>query len=648
MADHGNTTNEPKTPQWTSNQEQHEAPPKEMGGPSMFDENDDEYLDPGESTGAPDAMDAMMDQYLDRMTPEVNSGQLLSVPVVAVKSDGVLVDVGDKSEGFVSIREFPMIGDKPQVKIGDIIDVIVKGPDPETGLINLSHREARRRKAWIAAEESFKNHTPITGIVTRTVKGGLIMDIGTTAFLPASQIDLQRVNDFESWLGKEVEGFVIEFAPEKRRIIVSRRQMMEGQLESRRRETLQGLTQGQTIEARVKRVVEFGAFIELGAGLDGLIPRSEISWQRNARPEDYIKAGETVTAKVIEIDQETGKVTLSRRLALANPWETAREKYPVGSSVSGEVVSLTSYGAFVRLDEGLDGMIHISDMAWDAAGKKPSDYVAAGQQLTATILNVDTEAKRISLGMKQLTADPWDEIEARYPKGRQIKGAVTGLTKYGAFVELEPGIEGMIHVTDFSWDKKVHQPRDAVKKGEEVEAVVLEIDRERRRISLGIKQLGENPLDVFLAMQRVGDTVEGEVTGVTEFGAFVRLAPNIEGFIHVSQMDQERVDSPKDVLKVGDKVEAKITKIDRETGKISLSRKQLMKDQEKKTISAYMGKKKGGSLLSLGELLEDIQLEDVIPQAKSEAPKAEPTPEPTPELKDEPTPEEPKPEQPAE
>lgn len=593
----------------------------------MFDETDDDYMEPGETAAAPDAMDAMIDQYLDKMAPEVNMGQLLSVPVVAVKSDGVLVDVGDKSEGFVSIREFPMVGDKPQVKPGDVIDVIVKGPDPETGLINLSHREARRRKAWIAAEESFKNHTPIQGIVTRTVKGGLIMDIGTTAFLPASQIDLQRVNDFESWLGKEVEGFVIEFAPEKRRIIVSRRQMLEGQLESRRRETLSGLTQGQTIEAKVKRVVEFGAFVELGAGLDGLVPRSEISWQRNARPEDYVKAGQTVTAKVIEIDQETGKVTLSRRLALANPWDTAREKYPVGSTVSGEVVSLTSYGAFVRLDEGLDGMIHISDMAWDAAGKKPSDYVAAGQQLTATVLNIDTENRRISLGMKQLTADPWDEIEQRYPKGKTIKGAVTGLTKYGAFVELEPGIEGMIHVTDFSWDKKIRQPRDAVKKGDEVEAMVLEIDRERRRISLGVKQMAENPLDVFLAMHRVGDTVEGEVTGVTEFGAFVKLADNIEGFMHVSQMDQERVDSPKDVLKTGDKVEAKITKIDRDSNKISLSRRQLLKDQEKKTISAYMSKKNKGSLLSMGELLEDIQLEDVLPAAKPEPPAEEPKPE---------------------
>ncbi|MEN6624870.1 MAG: 30S ribosomal protein S1 [Candidatus Sumerlaeia bacterium] len=628
MADHGNTANEPKSLHWTSNQEQHEASTSgAMGGPSMFDETDDDYMEPGETAAAPDAMDAMIDQYLDKMAPEVNMGQLLSVPVVAVKSDGVLVDVGDKSEGFVSIREFPMVGDKPQVKPGDVIDVIVKGPDPETGLINLSHREARRRKAWIAAEESFKNHTPIQGIVTRTVKGGLIMDIGTTAFLPASQIDLQRVNDFESWLGKEVEGFVIEFAPEKRRIIVSRRQMLEGQLESRRRETLSGLTQGQTIEAKVKRVVEFGAFVELGAGLDGLVPRSEISWQRNARPEDYVKAGQTVTAKVIEIDQETGKVTLSRRLALANPWDTAREKYPVGSTVSGEVVSLTSYGAFVRLDEGLDGMIHISDMAWDAAGKKPSDYVAAGQQLTATVLNIDTENRRISLGMKQLTADPWDEIEQRYPKGKTIKGAVTGLTKYGAFVELEPGIEGMIHVTDFSWDKKIRQPRDAVKKGDEVEAMVLEIDRERRRISLGVKQMAENPLDVFLAMHRVGDTVEGEVTGVTEFGAFVKLADNIEGFMHVSQMDQERVDSPKDVLKTGDKVEAKITKIDRDSNKISLSRRQLLKDQEKKTISAYMSKKNKGSLLSMGELLEDIQLEDVLPAAKPEPPAEEPKPE---------------------
>ncbi len=648
MADHGNTANDQKSPR-ISNSER--RPPRSeeerlMGGASMFDENEDDYLEPGE-TGAMDEMDAMIDQYLDRMSPEVNQGQLLSVPVVAVKADGVLVDVGDKSEGFVNIREFPMINDKPQVQPGDIIDVIVKGPDPDTGLINLSYREARRRKAWTAAEEAFGKRVPLKGIVTRTVKGGLILDIGTTAFLPASQVDVQRISDFDAWVGREVEGYVIEFAPEKRRIIISRRQMIEDQLETRRRQTLQGFEQNQLIEARVKRVVEFGAFVELGEGLDGLIPRSEISWQRNARPDEYVKAGQTVQAKIIEIDQESGKVTLSRRLAISNPWEAAVERYPAGTEVAGEIVSLTSYGAFVRLDEGLDGMIHISDMAWDSVGKKPGDYVAVGQQVSATVLNVDTENRRISLGLKQLTADPWEGIEQRFPNGRTVKGQVTGLTKYGAFIELEPGIEGMIHVSDFSWDKKVRQPRDVVKKGDEVEAVVLEIDRERRRISLGVKQMGENPLDVFLGTHQPGDVVEGEVTGVTEFGVFVMLAPNIEGFMHVSQMDQERVNSPKDLLKSGDKIEAKITKIDRDSGKISLSRRQLLKEQERKTIANYMSKKSKGSLMSMGELLEDIQLEDIIPaERKKPAPappaaapapapvleEVEPTPEPTPEL----------------
>ena len=628
-AEQGKPTNERPLP-WNSNEPAKNSAEEEriMRGPSIFDETEDDYLAPGENTGPGDEMDAMIDQYLDRMGPEVNQGQLLSVPVVAVKSDGVLVDVGDKSEGFVNIREFPMIDDKPQVKVGDIIDVIVKGPDPDTGLINLSHREARRRKAWTEAEEAFKNRTAMKGVVTRTVKGGLILDIGTTAFLPASQIDLQRVSDFDAWLGREVEGYVIEFVPEKRRIIVSRRQLLEDQLEGRRKEMLSGLKPDTMIEARVKRVVEFGAFVELGVGLDGLIPRSEISWQRNARPEDYLKSGEKVQAKIIEIDHETGKVTLSRRLALANPWESVQERFPVGSPVAGQIVSLTSYGAFVRLDEGLDGMIHISDMAWDSVGHKPGDYVAVGQEVQATVLHIDVEGRRISLGMKQLTRDPWDGIDERYPRGHQIHGRVTGLTKYGAFVELEPGIEGMIHVSDFTWDKKVRQPRDVVKKGEELDAVVLEIDRERRRISLGVKQLSENPMELFFQTHKNGDVVEGEVISVTEFGAFVRLSQNIEGFMHVSQMDQERVESPKDVVKVGETVQAKITKIDRDTGKVSLSRRQLMKEQERKTIATYV-RKNSGSLMSLGELLEDIQLEDVLPPAaKAKKPERKPAPKP--------------------
>lgn len=590
-----------------------------MNGPSMFEDNDDDYMEPGENPEPQDELDTMMDQYLDQMSGEVTQGQLLTVPVVALKGESVLVDVGEKSEGVINIKEFPLVDGKPAVALGDMVEVVVKGYDNESGLINLSYQEARRRKAMKMVKEALDNQTPLKGQVTRTVKGGLIVDIGTTAFLPASQIDLRRIDNFEEWIGREVEGLVIEYVPEKRRIIISRRKMLENAREQLRHSIMEKLTPGQVVEVNVKRIVEFGVFVDL-EGVDGLIPRSEISWQRNARPEDYMQVGDVLQCRIIEINAETGKVTLSRRQAHINPWDTAIERYPAGSVVSGKVVSLTSYGAFVRLEEGLDGMIHVSDMAWDAAGKKPTDYVTTGQDVTATVLGVDPTAKRISLGLKQMTRDPWEEMEARYPKGLHITGRVTGLTKYGAFIELEPGIEGMIHVSDVSWEKRISQPRDVFKKGDEVEACILEVDRNRRRISLGVKQLSESPIEKFLTQFSSGDIVEGEVTSLTEFGAFVKLAEGMEGFMHVSQMDTERVQSPDKVLKVGEVIQAKIIKIENDSGKVSLSRRQLIKEQERQTISAYMkkNKKEGSSLINMGELLGDIVLEDDLP---AEAPK---------------------------
>lgn len=620
-ADNSQQTDKPIRSNWNAKGGEVDPMEAAMNGPSMFDSYDDDYLEPGESAEPQDDMNAMIDQYLDQMTTDVSQGQLLTVPVVAIKSDVVLVDVGDKSEGVINIKEFISIGDKPQIKLGDMIEVVVKGYDSDSGMLNLSHQEARRRKAMVAIKEALESGATLKGVVTRTVKGGLIVDIGTTAFLPASQIDLRRVDNFEEWIGREVEVRVIEYVPEKRRIIVSRRRLLEEERESRRQGVLGKLSVGQVAEVNVKRLVEFGVFVDVD-GIDGLIPRSEISWQRNARPEDYMQVGDVLTAKIIEIDPNTGKVTLSRRQAHNNPWESAAERYPAGAAVSGVVVSLTSYGAFVRLEEGLDGMIHISDMAWDSAGHKPGDYVTVGQEVSATVLNVDFGAKRISLGLKQMTPDPWEAMEARYPKGTRIKGKVTGLTKYGAFVELEPGVEGMIHISDFSWEKRISQPRDVVKKGDEVEACVLDIDRGRRRISLGVKQLSESPIEGFLATHGTGDVVEGEVTNLTEFGAFIKLAEGVEGFMHVSQVERERVNLPSEIFKVGDQVTAKIIKIETDTGKISLSRRQMLKDEERKTINTYMKKKESGSLFNMAELLGDIVLEDDLPAeaAKPAAP----------------------------
>ncbi len=577
---------------------------------------DDEYFDPSEVESAPDEMDAMMDQFLDQMTPNVKRGQLIRVPVVAVKSDGILLDVGDKSEGFVPLREVEDGRGDVTVQVGDVLEVIIKNQDPETGLIGLSYLEAKRRKAWQHAEDCFKNKKPINGKIIRTVKGGVILDIGTTAFLPASQVDLMRIEDFEELIGREVQGYVIEFEPDKRRIIVSRRALLEEERDKIRGEILGKLELGQELDVNVKRLVNFGAFVDV-QGLDGLIPRSEISWQRSARPEEYLTVGETVRIRIVEIDRKKGKITLSRKQAMSDPWPAAEADYSIGSRVSGRVVSITNYGAFVRLREGLDGMVHISDMAWDSHGRKPSDFVETGDEVEVQVLALDLSERRISLGMKQLVPDSWSEMIERYPKGSRFKGKVTGLTRFGAFVELESGVEGMVHISDFSWEKRIEHPKDVVSSGDEIEVCILSVDLEKRRVSLGVKQLVKSPMEKFRKSFKAGDLVEGKVVRVSDQGAFIQLAEGVEGFMHVSQIDTDRVENPADILKEGETVRSKVTKIER-GNKIALSRKAMLKAQEKKTISTYM--RSGStedSLLNMGELLEDLQIEDELGLRKS-------------------------------
>jgi small subunit ribosomal protein S1 len=586
--------------------------------PPDVDAVEDEYMDPSEMDSAPDVMDAMMDQYLDQMSSDVNQGQMIQASVIAVKSDGLLLDVGDKSEGFVPLREVQESNGEMTIQIGDVLEVIIKSQDPETGLVALSYREARRRKAWQQAEDCFKNRKPIEGKIIRTVKGGVILDIGTTAFLPASQIELTRTENFEELIGRVVQGYVIEFVPDKRRIIVSRRALLQEERDQVRGEILKQLEVGQELEVNVKRLVDFGAFVDV-KGLDGLIPRSEISWQRSARPEEYLTVGETIRIRLMEIDQEKGKLTLSRRQAIPDPWSNVETSYPVGSKVSGKVVSLTNYGAFVRLQEGLDGMVHISDMAWDSQGMKPSDFAKTGDELDVEVLNLDPTERRISLGMKQLTTDPWSDMADRYPKGHKLRGKITGLTRYGAFVELETGVEGMVHISDFSWGNRIAHPKDIVKAGEEIDVCVLSVDRERRRISLGVKQLVESPVEQFRKSFKTGDLVEGRVVRLTDQGVFIQLNESVDGFMHVSQMDAERVENPADMMKQGEKVISKITKIER-GNKITLSRKAMLKEQEKKTISTYLksGSSKG-SLQNMGELLEDLQFDDELGLGKPES-----------------------------
>jgi small subunit ribosomal protein S1 len=559
-------------------------------------------------------MDALMDQYLSSMSQAAQAGQHLRAPIIAIQSDSVLVDAGGKAEGVINKSELLNPQGELIYKIGDEVDVVVKGQDPETGLIILSHVEARRHAATKEIEDALESGKKISGRVVRAVKGGLIVDVGTTAFLPASQIDLRRVEDFESWVGRDIDCLVLEYAPAKRRIIVSRRKLLEQERAAQREEMLSKISVGQVIEARVKRLVDFGAFVDLG-GIDGLIPRAEISWQRTAKPEDYLKVDEDIQVTVLQIEKESGKITLSRRRMTPDPWETATDRFSVGLTVQGKVVALTNYGAFIRIEEGLDGMIHIKDIAWDSDGRKPADYLQVGQDVTASLLDINAETKRIALGLKQQTEDPWSHVPGRYPVGTRIRGVVTGLNKYGAFVELEPGIKGMVHVSDFSWEKRINQPKDVVTKGEEIETCVLSVDADKRRISLGVKQLEESPVKSFCEGHKVGDAVEGEVSEVTDFGVYLKLEESLRGFIHVSQLDRNRVESPGSLFKVGDTVKAEIVKINPDSNEIKLSRRHLLKREEKRDVAPYLKSSRssapGGH--RLGDLLAELSLEDDLP-----------------------------------
>ncbi len=558
-------------------------------------------------------MDALMDQYLDKMAGTMAVGELVQVPVIAIRATHILVDVGEKAEGEIDIREVSDRAGTLYIKLGDVIPAVVKGKDPDSGNLTLSHREARRRVAFQVIEASMRDNTPIQARVSRVVKGGLIVDVGIAGFIPASQFDLRHVESFDPWLGQTIECAVLEFMPEKRRVILSRRKLLQALETIQKTEAIRQLAVGQVIEGTVKKLVDFGAFVDLG-GTDGLIPRTEISWQRMVRPGDYLKVGEKVTVKVIALDAAAGKVTLSRRQLAADPWTLAKEKYPVGSVIEGEVVSITNYGAFVRIEEGLDGMIHIGDMGWDSGGKRPSDFVAMGQRVKAAILNVDTTERRIALGMKQLTADPLAEFARSHPAGTRLKGKVTGLAKYGAFVELAPGIEGLVHVSDFSWDRAVANPRDLVKKGDEIEVRILKTDLDQRRISLGVKQLTESPFQQFTAKHRPGSAVEGEIVSVTDYGVFLKLADNVEGFVHVSQLDTKRVENPAQIFKVGDKLSAEILKMDMGSGKIGLSRRQLLKREEKNLLKAYKEMKNAPGGTNLGELLSELSFGEDLPK----------------------------------
>lgn len=533
--------------------------------------------------------DALLDQHLPGDNKQsAPRGEMIEVPVVAIEGDKVLVDFGGKAESSIRLDEFPKIGDEPQVKIGDIIRVLHLGSGSD-GAPRLSFRDARARDAEDVIRKAQEAQKPIVGIVSQIVKGGLMVDIGLMAFMPASQVDLFKIPDLNSLIGKTIESYVIEFDPRRKRAVLSRRQLLFERREADRKNAMENLKEGAVVKGTIKTTLDFGVFVDLGS-VDGFVPREEVSYDRGTHPKDILKAGEEIEVKIIKIDEETGKITLSRKRLTPDPWDGIDGKFPVNSRVSGYVIAVQSYGVFVHLLEGVTGMVHASDLSWNSASKNPKDIVKVGDKVEAVVLELNVEQRRLSLGLKQLESNPWAEAETRYPKGHRFKGKVTSMTAYGAFVRLDEFVEGMIHVSDMAWEKHVNHPKEVLEAGQEVDVVVLKCDPENKRISLGLKQLKLSPFDDYIKANKVNSIVDAKVIRFAPFGAFVELAPGVEGLIHISQIDTKRVDLPEKALTLNEMIKVKISKVEPKKQKIGVSRRDAIMDLERNEVKAYMKK----------------------------------------------------------
>jgi len=534
----------------------------------------------------------------------LEEGQILRGTVIDITPDHVTVDVGYKSEGQIPMQEFLKRDRKVDVKIGDRIDVLLERKESEEGLLTLSKEKADKIKVWKDISRSCREGEVIEGEIVGKVKGGLSVDIGRLlAFLPGSQIDLKPVRNLDALIGQRLRFKVIKFNRKRNNIVLSRRVLLDEERKQSREETLKSLKEGDVVEGTVKNLTDYGAFIDLG-GMDGLLHITDVSWGRIGHPSEKLSVGDHIKVKVLHFDREKEKVSLGLKQALPDPWESVPEKYPAGSRIKGKVVNLTDYGVFVELEEGVEGLVHISELTWSKKMKHPSKVVHIGDTVDVVVLDCDPAKRRISLGMKQMEPNPWTLIEEKYPVGTKVVGRVKTVTDFGIFIGFDEGVDGLVHVSEMSWTKKIKHPGELYKKGQEVEAVVLNIDRKNERFSLGIKQLAPDPWKDVARRYRKGDVVVGKVTNVTDFGAFVELEEGIEGLVHVSEISREKVEKPSDVLKVGDNISAMVLHIDPHDRRIGLSIKGLKDRAEKAEIEKYISNQ-GSASPSLGELIQE-------------------------------------------
>ena len=518
--------------------------------------------------------DQVKDLY-DETIKDYAVGAILTGMVINIGNDTVLVDIGYKSEGVISLMEFDNSG---EIDVGDEIEVLLEAVEDDSGMVVLSKRKADRIRGWERIITEHKEGDKVVGNVLRKIKGGLLVDIGVPVFLPASQVSIRRTGDIGELIGQDIESKIIKIDESRRNIVISRRMLMEEEREVMKEKLLSEIEVDSLVTGLVKNITDFGAFVDLG-GMDGLLHITDMSWGRISHPSELVKIDEKIEVMVLDIDREREKVSLGLKQKDPSPWIGAAEKFPVSSKQKGEVVNLMSYGAFVKLEDGIEGLVHISEMSWTRRINHPSEVVQIGDEVEVIILNVNMEKQEISLGMKQVDSNPWETVGDKYAPGTKVSGQVRNIANYGAFIELEEGIDGLLHVSDISWTKKVNHPSELLKKGQEVECVVLSLDQERKRIALGMKQIEEDPWDGYIPQNyRVDQIVSGTVTKITNFGVFVELESGLEGLLHVSELADRKIDNPEEVVKVGEQLDVKVIRVDTKDRKIGLSLRRFNDD----------------------------------------------------------------------
>ncbi len=567
----------------------------------MTTENTKSYVDLSSSLS--------MEELLNGAEKSNNFAEGSIVPgrIVEKRQDGALVDIGYKAEGFIPSTEFR---DWNEAQVGDKVDVFLEAIENENNMPEISLSKANFIKSWEKITSEYGEGSVIRGLMKHRVKGGIIIDLnGVEAFLPGSQIDIGPVKNMDEFIGKEYDFKILKINQDRKNIVVSRRELLEESRKDRRSALLKEMEVGQIRKGVVKNITDFGAFIDLG-GVDGLLHITDMSWGRISHPSEMLEIGQEVEVMILDIDFAKERVSLGLKQKTRNPWDEVESKYAVGNVVKGRIVNIMPYGAFVEIEQGVEGLIHVSEMSWTKRVTKAGDVVSVGEEVEAVVLDIDKEAKKISLGLRQKTRNPWEVLAEKYPAGSRIKGKVRNMTSYGAFVEIENDIDGMIHVSDMSWTRKINNPNEVLKVGDEVDAVILDIDPQQQRISLGLKQTEEDPWANIESLYKIGDVVKGKVTKITAFGAFIELSHKIDGLVHISQISKDRVEKVKDKLSLGQEIEARVIKIDKDERRIGLSIKALEEGYSEDDLKAAgeevsAALKPGAALVDMGKVIGD-------------------------------------------